>query len=258
MYLLERSVRITHCQELTMKHLVYLLIIISLNVQADNAYKCIQANGKITFSDRPCPVDSTAEHLDIKKTTWQERVKMKYGRRYRKLEITEDNEDTIIKLNVYSTRDLNNAISQIHILSGQDVSLLKYKRPRVSYDGIAMLRVTNKDSPLSSGKVRTNDSPLFERKDAEIRKLLRAEKDKLLAVYNKEIQQKPELNGEVRFYFGISPEGIVFDAVVNSTTKDPSFESKLLNVIENIDFGPQQVTTKYIEWSIKFESNENS
>ncbi len=103
-----------------------------------------------------------------------------------------------------------------------------------------------------------NNSPVFERSDIEIRKLLSTAKGKLSAVYNKELHQKQSLKGNILFNFEISPEGRVFDAKVNSNTNDSSSESKLLDIIKNIDFGSKQVATKYIEWSIQFISNANS
>lgn len=241
-----------------MKNFAYLFILFSLSVQADSAYRCIQANGQTAFSDKPCSSGSTVEQVDVKRTTWQERLEAKLDHKVRSFEMSADKGDTVVSFNFYSNRDLKNILKLSHNLSGQNVNLAKLEKHIGNDGGRAVVRITNKKSKFFADKIRTSDRPIFERKDLEIRKTLRTKKASLFAVYHKELERNPGLKGKVLFNFGISPEGLVFDTKINSNTQDPLFEHKLLDVISRFDFGAKQVTTKYVEWSIEFSRDDNS
>ena len=44
-----------------------------LLAKADAAiYKCVDAEGKVMFTDRACPEDSAADEIDVENTTWVE------------------------------------------------------------------------------------------------------------------------------------------------------------------------------------------
>ncbi len=48
--------------------LLFLVICVSQNCFASDIYKCIDAQGKKIFSDKPCPKDTNETKLKYKKT----------------------------------------------------------------------------------------------------------------------------------------------------------------------------------------------
>lgn len=101
-------------------------------------------------------------------------------------------------------------------LAAQEKSLVQTRKAAVE-ENLSEIRATN-------GSLELNHSAISE--------IAGTNKEKLLALYRKRLQQNPNVRGSLTVEFVISPEGTVLKCqILNSSLSDPVFESEIIREI---------------------------
>jgi len=88
---------------------------------------------------------------------------------------------------------------------------------------------------------------------SEIRETFERQKEAILASYNRALKSNPQLRGKIVLELQIASSGRVVDCrVVSSELRSGEFESTLLAIIRELDFGAKNVRPMTVAWPMNF------
>jgi len=111
-------------------------------------YKCQSSNGKLTFSDKPCPSESSQETISLKEEAWTTRLKRQKPPSINIVDIISKDGETTIKYKFKTIADSTAFLRQTGKLSNMPVVLLKILQPKGESMGRAEIKASNKPNPL--------------------------------------------------------------------------------------------------------------
>ena len=135
-----------------MKLLIILICVLSTNAFAGEIYKCIDGNGKQSFSDMPCADGLETEKLTYKEPTWVEEVKAKKPVNTTILSVRGNGIATEFEYQFSNRKELNKFIKIAGEISGKNVYLLKIIDATNDKRGFALIKVTSKGNNLFLNK----------------------------------------------------------------------------------------------------------
>ena len=127
-------------------------MMLSLNISASEIYQCKSPEGKVKYSEKPCVKGESQDRRDFKDIPWTTKLDANKPAGTKIIEITDADEDKIIKYACYTKIELNEFIRLAHKLSGMNVNLLKYKASKNGSLGEAVIQVTSKEDNLFKSK----------------------------------------------------------------------------------------------------------
>lgn len=109
-------------------------------------YKCTQPDGKIGYSDKPCPKNALQESLEekSKNTDWLSRLQAEKPASIVILDVLRKEDEVIIKYGFKSAADSNEFLKLANRVSHTPVTLSKYIKPESGALGRAELKVSDK------------------------------------------------------------------------------------------------------------------
>lgn len=133
-----------------MKYTLLMLLLIFPIVSTAEIYKCKQSNGKVGFSDNPCPKGVVSEQVDIKskKSDWVDRLQAGKSASITILDVIHNDGDVTIKYTFKTKSDSNEFLRFANEVSGIQIVLMKYIAPDSGRIGRAELLVSSKPNPL--------------------------------------------------------------------------------------------------------------
>jgi hypothetical protein len=133
-----------------MKYIVLALLFVSPLVIAGEIYKCKKPDGKLGFSDKPCPDDVMEERITLKqqKADWLRRLRTEKPSYIDITEIFQKDADVSIKYEFKTNSDSNSFIRLANQLSKMPVVLIKYTNPKGGQRGRAEIMASTKPNPL--------------------------------------------------------------------------------------------------------------
>lgn len=91
------------------------------------------------------------------------------------------------------------------------------------------------------------------RSEAEIRRVLEANKSSLYTLYSRALRANPLLKGKVVFELVINPDGSLADvSIVRSELNDSKLERQLTLRLRGVNFGAAQVALTRSTWTVEF------
>ena len=131
---------------------VFLTIFFISSVASGEVYKCTGSNGKLSFSDKPCPKEESEETItsNPKKNDWVTDLQNKKPSSIQITDVVRDNDNVIIKFKFQSIPDSSRFLRLAGTLSGMNVTLIKINRPKKSSLGHAEIKASKKSNLLFS------------------------------------------------------------------------------------------------------------
>jgi len=116
-------------------------------------YKCQTQDGRLGFSDRPCPTGSKEETVIVKKDSikqdsWINRLKTQKSPLIDIIDIVSKGDETTIKYRFKKTSYSTDFLKLTGKLSSMSVTLMKIKKPKSEAMWRAEIIVSNKRNPL--------------------------------------------------------------------------------------------------------------
>ncbi|MDO6569087.1 DUF4124 domain-containing protein [Alteromonas sp. 1_MG-2023] len=129
-------------------NLLIILLTCSISGYASEIYKCKDSDGKLAFSDSPCPTKSSQEVLNIEKKSWESRLQSLKPSSINIIEIDSEEGETTIKYEFKTIADSNAFLKQVRNLSKMPVALMKLVQPKAGGAGRGEIKASNKLKPL--------------------------------------------------------------------------------------------------------------
>lgn len=126
---------------------ITILLFIS-SVTSAEIYRCHSPNGKLAFSDKPCPIESSQETIKIEKISWERRLENQKPPSINIIEISSIDGETTIKYEFRTISDSTDFLRQANRLSNMPVVLLKVIKPKLGALGRAEIKASNKPNPV--------------------------------------------------------------------------------------------------------------
>jgi Domain of unknown function (DUF4124) len=127
-------------------------ILFSLSASASEIYQCKSSEGKSTYSDKPCASGDSQQKLDFKSLSWLKALDADKPSGTKIIEITKDNDDTIIKYVCSTEAELSKFMRSAQEFSGMNINLLKYKASNNGGHGEGLIQITSKIDTLFKSK----------------------------------------------------------------------------------------------------------
>lgn len=132
-----------------MKSKCFIAVLLFLSsVASGEIYKCQNLDGKLSFSDKPCPTESSQETISIKKKSWEYRLESQKPPSINIIDIISKDGETTIKYEFETIADSTAFLRQTNKLSNMPVVLLKIIKPTKGTVGRAEIKASNKPNPL--------------------------------------------------------------------------------------------------------------
>lgn len=128
--------------------LLVLVVCVSQNCFSSDVYKCIDAQGKKIFSDKPCPKDTNETKLKHKKTALEDQLVGSAPGKSKVIDVTTVEDETLVEYQFGSQAELQEFMRISSRLSGKSVNLLNVVIPHGETKGRAKLQITAKDNGL--------------------------------------------------------------------------------------------------------------
>ena len=136
-----------------------------------------------------------------------------------------------------AARDEATAGSRVDIATPSPVAIARLERPSALP---APRAASQPNAAVAQPSARESRAVGVWRSQEEIQEVLDRHKGALYALYNRELESDPSLQGRVVLSLTISPSGNVTDCRVTASELDSSaFQSKLVQRMRAIDFGPK-------------------
>ncbi|MFO1368291.1 MAG: DUF4124 domain-containing protein [Marinagarivorans sp.] len=118
-------------------------------------YKCIHTNGKVAFSDKPCPNNTAQSQIKEKteKADWVSRLLTEKSSAIIIIDVIRKNDEVSILYKFKTQQESNEFLQLANKLSNIPVVLLKYIAPTTQAPGSAELKASKKIKDLP---IRTN------------------------------------------------------------------------------------------------------
>jgi len=133
--------------KMTNKCFITILLFVS-SVASAEIYKCQSPSGKLAFSDKPCPIESTQETIEIKRKSWTSRLESQKSQSINITDIVSKDGETTIKYEFRSIADSTAFLKQANRLSNMPVVLMKIIKPKAGALGRAEIKASNKPNSL--------------------------------------------------------------------------------------------------------------
>lgn len=139
-----------------MKSIFIVLLLISPIVISGEIYKCVNPDGQLGFSDKPCNKDATQERVVLSsgKIDWVSRLKSEKSSAINITDIVQNNDEYFIKFEFSSKSDTSDFVRLANNLSGMNTSLINFIMPTDLALGKAEIKISNKSNPLLDKLVR--------------------------------------------------------------------------------------------------------
>jgi len=133
-----------------MKYIFIVLLFASPLVVSADIYKCKQVDGKIGFSDKPCPKTSSEEKITYKRPgqDWVSHLRKEISSSIKITEVIRKNGEVTIRYAFETKSDSNNFVKLANNVSSMPVVLMKYLEPKGNDLGQAEIIASNKPNPL--------------------------------------------------------------------------------------------------------------
>lgn len=133
-----------------MKFLISITLLCFPIFASAQIYKCTQSNGKVAFSDKPCPKTVTQEKIEgkQKKSDWVSRLQAEKPASITIIDVLRQDGDVIIKYEFKTKQESNDFLKLATKVSDTPVVLLKYLAPDEGRLGRAELKASNKPNSL--------------------------------------------------------------------------------------------------------------
>jgi len=127
------------------------------------------------------------------------------------------------------------------------------KTEKVASRKSTQLVASNSEQKKQTKKNKQNSASKASRSENEIRSVLERAKAKLYTIYNRALNDDPQLQGKVVFQLTIASNGKVTGVkVISSQLKKPKLERKLSLRLKLLNFGKKSVATTKTNWAIEF------
>jgi Domain of unknown function (DUF4124) len=136
--------------DLKMKFLLLIALLILPILASAQIYKCIQADGKVGFSDKPCSKNVIQERVEEKpkKTDWVSRLQEEKPASIIIIDVLRQDDDVIIKYEFKTKSESNEFLKLANKVSNMPIVLMKYIAPESGSLGRAEIKASNKPNPL--------------------------------------------------------------------------------------------------------------
>ena len=135
-----------------MKLLIIIMCMAISNVFATEIFKCADADGKQSFSDTPCAAGLTQKKLVYENSSWIKEIEARKPANTNILTIKKNGVATEFEYQFSKIKELKQFMRLAGKISGQNVYLLKIKKPTNAARGFALIKVTSKSSNLFGRK----------------------------------------------------------------------------------------------------------
>jgi hypothetical protein len=132
-----------------MKYKCFITVLLFLSsVVSAEIYKCQKPNGRLAFSDKPCPTESTQETINIKKKSWESRLESQKSPSINIIDLISKEGETTIKYEFRTIANSTAFLRQANRLSNMPVVLMKIIKPKAGVLGRAEIKASNKPNPF--------------------------------------------------------------------------------------------------------------
>lgn len=128
--------------------LLVLAIGMAQNCFATDIYKCIDTHGRLIFSYKQCPNNTSQKQVKHNNATFEDQLTSLASGNSKVANIAKDGDDTLVDYQFSTQAELQAFMQASMKLSGKNVNLLKVVMPHGGNKGQARLQITDKDNGL--------------------------------------------------------------------------------------------------------------
>jgi len=111
-------------------------------------YKCTDAQGKLSFSDRPCEAGTKEEKFRLDADRWVERIDGVVPVGVELVNVTEFGDTVLIEYQFFEQKQSNEFVSKLRTLSKKSISFIHSQAPVGAKQGKAKLQISTEPSRL--------------------------------------------------------------------------------------------------------------
>jgi len=130
-----------------MKYIILPFLLLFITAHA-GINKCTDANGKVSFSDKPCSTVSKSENITYKQRDWKKRLYSLTPKGIKILKIFKSQDETIVSYIFQNKKASNDFMQLVKKLSHLNISLKSFKQEKGRNNGTATLVASTEPNKL--------------------------------------------------------------------------------------------------------------